>query len=663
MNTTVTIPQEYLLDEVREGYYVPAMIKKAWAAELTILGQIDQICKKHGIRYFADWGTMLGAVRHAGFVPWDDDLDISMLRPDYEKFCQVAVAELPEGYFLENFHTDPSVDLFLGRVTGRRHICFEEDYLAAFHDFPYRAGIDIFVLDYLPRDPEAARSEQEKCLKLIAIADALYSSHDEKARDGKAVALTDREENLVKEAERLTGARIDRREHLRQQIYILTEREFASVTEEEADIVVQMFPWGLKGIKTVPKQYYEKTIRLPFECTTVPVPAAYDIMLRRRYGDFMKVVKNAGAHDYPYYEGQKREFEEENGITVPSFFDPVMQYTEELLKPKDPEVMKRRNRMAALGEDSERRIVVFLPFKGAYWEYLRPYYEKEAAREDTDVFVIPIPFFYKRLGRAYGEEILDYDDYPSDLPGYDYHIVDLECLHPDVIYIQNPYDAYHASITVPEEYYASHLRSCTERLVYVPYFEADPFERNMACEAFCLKYYCLVPGVLYADSVILFSEGLKERFAECWNAFSGGRIRIGEKLTVAPKSTKTEASGKKKVLYRTTLGVLSQFGLEAIEKIKRSLAVFRSQTEHIELVWSPQRELRTYSSCVDPDVWAAFEELVAAYRSENFGVYDERTEDAKLADMCDAYYGDAHAVVMLFLHAGKPVMIEEVSNC
>ena len=63
-------------DEVREGFYVPAMIKKAWAAELTVMYEVDRICRKHNIRYFSDWGTMLGAVRHGGFVPWDDDFDI-----------------------------------------------------------------------------------------------------------------------------------------------------------------------------------------------------------------------------------------------------------------------------------------------------------------------------------------------------------------------------------------------------------------------------------------------------------------------------------------------------------------------------------------------------------------------------------------------------------
>ena len=61
---------------------------------MEILAEFDRICKKHGLRYFADSGTLLGAVRHQGFIPWDDDIDVAMFRSDYETFKKIAAAEL-----------------------------------------------------------------------------------------------------------------------------------------------------------------------------------------------------------------------------------------------------------------------------------------------------------------------------------------------------------------------------------------------------------------------------------------------------------------------------------------------------------------------------------------------------------------------------------------
>ena len=96
---------DYLRDEVRSGFYIPTAIKQAWATQLLILKEIDRICQKHNIKYFADWGTLLGTVRHGGYVPWDDDMDICMLREDYIKFTKICMSELPEGYDFQSYKT------------------------------------------------------------------------------------------------------------------------------------------------------------------------------------------------------------------------------------------------------------------------------------------------------------------------------------------------------------------------------------------------------------------------------------------------------------------------------------------------------------------------------------------------------------------------------
>lgn len=83
---------------------------------LDILKEVDRVCKKHNILYWLEGGTMLGAVRHRGFIPWDDDLDIAMFRDDYNRFLKIAPQELKENYFLQTHETDSEYPLFFAKV-------------------------------------------------------------------------------------------------------------------------------------------------------------------------------------------------------------------------------------------------------------------------------------------------------------------------------------------------------------------------------------------------------------------------------------------------------------------------------------------------------------------------------------------------------------------
>lgn len=303
----------YFEDEVRDGFFVPAEIKQAWAAELEVLSEVDKICKKHHIQYFADWGTLLATVRHEGFIPWDDDLDIVMKRDDYNRFMKLAQTELPEGYSAYNFRNHDDFWLFLGRVVGKRRICFEEEHLERFHQFPYIAGVDIFVLDYVSRDVAKEEKRDKLALRTIALADMIG--------DGKLNDLM-REHELQK-LEMECDIKISRElsdVELRRELYTVVELIFSRFTDEESDRLSQLFPHGLRNPNfRFPKECYEAAIELPYECTRIPVPIQYCKMLKRRYGNYMELVRNAGGHDYPFFELQKKQLQAVLDFDMPSY--------------------------------------------------------------------------------------------------------------------------------------------------------------------------------------------------------------------------------------------------------------------------------------------------------------------------------------------------------
>ena len=96
------IDETFFLPEERNGYMVSSEMKKVWAVELDLLNEFARVCDKYRLKWFAHAGTMLGAVRHHGFIPWDDDIDVVMPREDYERLCSIGSSEFSRPYFFQN---------------------------------------------------------------------------------------------------------------------------------------------------------------------------------------------------------------------------------------------------------------------------------------------------------------------------------------------------------------------------------------------------------------------------------------------------------------------------------------------------------------------------------------------------------------------------------
>ena len=166
MSGRIEFPKEYFNPEMRCGHLVSGTMKTVWAAQLEVLVRIAEICERHGLQFYAMFGTLLGAVRHKGYIPWDDDLDIGMLREDYMGFLEVAAQELPPEYQILGVYTDPEGVSSGTRVTNGIRIDLAEKRMEEYHGCPFVVGIDIFPLDYEPLDA-GARAEQYERLRML----------------------------------------------------------------------------------------------------------------------------------------------------------------------------------------------------------------------------------------------------------------------------------------------------------------------------------------------------------------------------------------------------------------------------------------------------------------------------------------------------------------
>lgn len=122
-------------------------LRKLQMTILDIIKLFADICEKHHLRYFMVGGTMLGAARHKGFIPWDDDVDMGMPRPDYEKFLSIVKEELPEGYAFRNYKSDAEYKRYFSRIVDKNVEIYNNSNTK---EIVENAWLDIFPYDGMP---------------------------------------------------------------------------------------------------------------------------------------------------------------------------------------------------------------------------------------------------------------------------------------------------------------------------------------------------------------------------------------------------------------------------------------------------------------------------------------------------------------------------------
>lgn len=276
--------ESFLREEVRCGFLVTEKRKKIWRTELELLAKFDEVCKKYGLTYFAEYGTMLGAVRHQGFVPWDDDIDLMMFRDDYMKLQEIAPLEFREPYFFQNTYTDLVVWGF-SKLRDDRTTGIEFPDMSP--DFHQGIFIDINPLDDVPDGKgfsENILQVQREAWQTVANSKRMRYY----VTEGVQFALGS---DLLEELLNLPV-----RERYRE--FENLNLSYAGQSERVNFIVTAI----CKGLNSRKREWYSEIIEVPFEYTTIPVPAGYDEILKIQYGDYHVPVRGGSLHEHTFFD-------------------------------------------------------------------------------------------------------------------------------------------------------------------------------------------------------------------------------------------------------------------------------------------------------------------------------------------------------------------------
>ena len=264
------IPESFLTEEIRDDFKVSTERKKIWAVELDLLLEIDKICEKHNIRYFLAGGNILGAVRHKGFIPWDDDIDVCMFRKDYELFCDICTNEIAEPYFLQTTMTEENCWFNNARLCNSNTTGIRKPAIGK-KGINKGIFVDILPMDYV-YDNALLRNILNTRVKIRTTIANAYSFNKNSSPFIRLISRTVRSRLL----------------HFDVKKWYKKTMQIASKPSAEKNRKIGFVVWTpyKRERVTWDQTDYDSYVELPFEFFKIKVPIGYKDILSVMYGDY-----------------------------------------------------------------------------------------------------------------------------------------------------------------------------------------------------------------------------------------------------------------------------------------------------------------------------------------------------------------------------------------
>ncbi len=272
----------------------PLTIQEIQAVSLEILKSVTDLCEEQGLRYALIYGTLIGAVRHHGYIPWDDDVDIMMPRPDYDKLlAYLANHKLPH-LSVFNRETCPGYPYMISRVSDDRYILEMENEDSV--------GMGVFI-DVYPYD--GLGTSKEEAIRFGKKGDRLSSLCYQATRKHFAIETTSSLPRKILKYPAFVVSKLIGKDFFQKR---LAKLGGAKDYESSAYIgCVIWLSWGEKDI--FPRAWFDETIKMPFENYTFRVPKHYDEVLRHEYGDYMQLPPEKDRIGHHYFKAYRKEQE------------------------------------------------------------------------------------------------------------------------------------------------------------------------------------------------------------------------------------------------------------------------------------------------------------------------------------------------------------------